>query len=68
MSQTKTNTNNGQNWNQNSGRGGRGQGGLTGIGRSDRCNGHRNITIAKYAFEAKMKDAPIFKLLELSSI
>lgn len=63
MSNTNTSTNNGQNWNQNSRRGWRGQGGPTGRGRGDHRNGCRNTIIAKYAFEGKMKDSPISKLL-----
>mmetsp|Transcript_53708 Transcript_53708/g.58269 ORF Transcript_53708/g.58269 Transcript_53708/m.58269 type:complete len:184 (+) Transcript_53708:125-676(+) len=62
MSQTNTNTNNGQNRSQISRRGGRGQGGPSGSGRGNRCNGHRNNLIAKYAFEGKIKDGPISKL------
>ena len=63
MSQTYTNTNNGQNRNQNSGRGGRGQG-LSDSSRGDCRNGHGNNLITnKYAFEGKMKDGPISKLL-----
>ena len=63
MSQTNTQANNGQNRNQNSGRGGRGRGPNSGSGRGDRRNDHRNKTIATYAFEGKMKDGPISKLL-----
>ena len=64
MSQTNTNTstNNGQNRNQNSGRGGRGRG-PSGSGCGDRRNGCGNNLIAKYAFEGKMKDGPISKLI-----
>ena len=62
MSQTNTNTNNGQNRNENSERGGRGQGGPSGRGPGDRRNNCGNKTIAKYAFEEKMKDGPISKL------
>ena len=60
---TNTNTNNGQNRNLNSERGGRGRGGLTGGGCGDRRNSYGNMTIAKYAFEGKMKDGLISKLL-----
>ena len=63
MSQTNTSTNNGQNWNQNSRRGGRGQGGPSGRGRGDCRNDCKNKMIAKYAFEGKMEDGPISKLL-----
>ena len=62
MSQTNTNTHNGQNWNQNSGRGGQGQGGPSGGGHSDCRNNCGNKTIAKYAFEGKMKYCSISKL------
>ena len=63
MSQTNTSTNNGQNQSQNSRRGEQGQGGPTGGGRGNRLNSGENTTIAKYAFEGKMKDGPISKLL-----
>ena len=63
MSQTNTNTNNGQNRNQISGRSGSGREGSSDSGRGDHCNGCRNRMIAKYAFEGKMKDGPIYKLL-----
>ena len=63
MSQTNTNTNNGQNRNQNSRRGGRDRGGPSGRGHGNRRNDCRNKMIAKYAFEGKMKDGPISKLL-----
>ena len=64
MSQTNTNTstNNGQNQNQISGRDGWGQGGPNGSGRGNCCNGGGNNSIAKYSFEGKMKDGPIYKL------
>ena len=62
MSQTNTNTNNGQNQNQNAGRGGWGRGAPNGSGRSNRCNGRGNNSIAKYLFEGKIKDGPISKL------
>ena len=62
MSQTNTNANNGQNRNQNSGRGGRGRGTPNGRGRGNRRNDRGNNSIAKYAFEGKMKDGPISKL------
>ena len=63
MSQTKTNINNDQNQNQISGRSAQGQGGPSGSGRGDRRNGRGNNLIAKYAFEGKMKDGAISKLL-----
>ena len=63
MSNTNTNTNNSQNRNHNSGRDERGRRGPTGRGRGDRRNSCGNATIAKYAFEEKMKEGPIFKLL-----
>ena len=63
MSNTNTNTNNGQNRNQNSRRGGWGRGGPSSGGRGDCRNNCGNKTIAKYAFEGKMKDGPISKLL-----
>ena len=63
MSQTNNQANNGQNRNQNSGRGGRGRGSNTGNGRGDRHNGRGNKLIAKYAFQGKMKDGPISKLI-----
>ena len=65
MSNTKTSTstNNSQTRNQNSKRGGQGQGGPTGRGRGDRRNDCKNTTVAKYAFEGKMKDSPISQLL-----
>ena len=63
MSQTNTNTNNGQNRNQNSRRGGRGQGGSSSRGGGNCHNDCRNKSIVKYAFEGKIKDSPISKLL-----
>ena len=63
MSQTNTSTatNNGKN--QNSRRGGQGQN-SSGSGRGKPHNGHGNNLIAnKYAFEGKMKDNSISKLL-----
>ena len=63
MSQTNTNTNNGHNRNQNSRRGGQDQGGSDSGGRGDCRNDCGNKLIAKYSFEGKMKDSPIFKLL-----
>ena len=63
MSNTNTSINNGQNHNQNSRRGGRGQGYPTGGGRGDRRNNCENKTIAKYAFEGKIKNGLISKLL-----
>ena len=63
MSKINTNTNNGPNLNLNSGRGGRGQGNSTGRGCGDRRDGRGNTNIAKYAFEGKMKDGQISKLL-----
>ena len=61
MSQTNTHTNNSQNRYQNSGRGGLGRG-PNGSGRGNRCDDHRNKSIAKYSFKEKMKDGPISKL------
>ena len=64
MSQTNTNTNtnNDQNVNQNSGRRGRGQG-LSGRGRGSCHNNRKNNSIKTYAFEGKIKDGPISKLI-----
>ena len=59
MSQTNTQANYGQNRNQNSGRGGQGKGSNSSNGRGDRCNGHENKSIAKYAFQGKKKDGLI---------
>ena len=59
MSQTNTNTNNGQNRNQISGRGERGQGGPSGSSPDNRGNNYVDNSIAKYAFEGKMKDCSI---------
>ena len=63
MSNTNSNNNNGQNRNHNSRRGGLGQGGPSSRGRGDCHNDLGNKIIAKYAFEGKMKDGPISKLL-----
>ena len=46
-----------------SGRGGQGRGVPSGGDRGDRRNDCGNKTITKYAFEGKMKDGPISKLL-----
>ena len=62
MSQTNTNANNGQNRNQNSRRGGRDRGAPNGSGRGDCRSGCGINSIAKYAFEGKIKDGPISKL------
>ena len=62
MSQTNTSTNNGQNRNQISVRGGRGRGGPSGSSRGNYHNSCRNNSIAKYSFEGKKKDGPLFKL------
>ena len=62
MAPPNTNTNDGQNRNQISGRGGQGRGAPNGSGHGDRRNGCGNNSIAKYSFEGKMKDSPIFKL------
>ena len=65
MSQTNTNTNTGasnNNQNNNAGRGGRGQGDSGGRGRGNRGNDCENNTIARYSFEGKMKEGPLFKL------
>ena len=64
MSQTN-NTNTGagnNNRNNNARRGGRGQGGSGGRGRGGRGNDRGNNTIARYSFEGKMKEGPLFKL------
>ena len=68
MSQTNTNTNTNTNTgggntnrNHNAGKGGRAQGGCGGQGRGGRGNDRRK-TVAKYSFEGKMKDGPLFKL------
>ena len=62
MFQNNTNTNNGQNRNQNTGRGGLDQRAPNSSGRSNRHNNCGNKSIAKYSFEGKIKDHPIFKL------
>ena len=68
MSQTNTNTNTNTNTggsntnrNHNAGRGGRGRERSGGRGRGGHGN-YRGKTIAKYSFEGKMKDGPLFKL------
>ena len=64
MSQTNTNTNTGAgntNRNHNAGRGGWGQGGSGSRGRGG-CGNDHGKTVAKYSFDGKMKDRPLFKL------
>ena len=68
MSQTNTNTNTNTNTgagntnqSHNAGRGGRGQGGSGGRGCGGRGNNCRNNTIARYSFEGKMNEGPLFK-------
>ena len=66
MSQTNTNNNNDQNRNHNSGRGGRGQNPGS-RGRGDCRNNNGNDLIVKYAFERKMKDGSVFKLIVIET-
>ena len=63
MSQTNnTNTGTGNNNRNNNVRSGRSRGGSSGRGCSGRGNDRGNNTIARYSFEGKMKEGPLFKL------
>ena len=64
---TTTNTNNGQNRNQNSRRGGQGQGGPSSRSHGDHSNNCGNNLTTKYAFEGKMKDGLISKLIVIKT-